>query len=235
MAMKKLPYRLIERDSDEGRPIYSMLEKYCERHHQDLPFNRIALAWAFAWKPDPDGRLTLGKCKRASDLDRELHDFDFVILLNEGFWNHEAVTEAMREALMDHELCHGAIAMDSDGEPKVDTRGRVVYRTVKHDIEEFTQIVERHGVWKQDLHRFANAILQAEKYPLLAEEKPAVAPETAAARHLKATVKRFADAMSEAGGGSIELQPGPGVGEKRVVKFPAKPKKKSPPTRRPRA
>jgi hypothetical protein len=105
-----------------------------------------------------DGRLTLGKCKKASDLDRELSQWDFVILLRKAFWTHEGVTFAQRRALLDHELCHAAVALDGHGQPVRDERDRIVYRTRKHDLEEFTAIVERHGCWMRDLELFAAAL-----------------------------------------------------------------------------
>lgn len=170
---KKLPYRLIERDSVEGKPIYAMLEDYCERYHQHLFPNRVACAWAFSWKANEDGQVTLGKCKRASDLDKEFMAFDFVILLNRDFWIDLRVTEPMREALLDHELSHAELALDKEGEPKIDERNHLIFRTRKHDIEEFTAIVGRHGVWKQDLQQFAQALLKADKFPLLEKAPPA--------------------------------------------------------------
>lgn len=223
---RKIPYELVERDSVEGEDVYGLLERLCEQWHQELPFNRIAIAWAFAWKPNADGHVTLGKCKKASQLDRELMDFDFVILLNRGFWTEDRVTDEMREALLDHELCHATIDQDNEGEPKVDTKGRVLYRIRKHDIEEFQQIVARHGVWKQDLRAFAAELLKAKKFPLLEEAPSEPANAIAKDPAVMSAVKRFVDTMAEGGGGSIETTIG---GKKRVVKIP--PKKKSPTTR----
>src|SRR3972149_12141547 len=79
-------YELIARDSAVGPPMYALLEELVEAHHEHLTDARIALAWATTWKRDVDGRLQLGKCKKASDLDRELAPYDFVILLNQDFW-----------------------------------------------------------------------------------------------------------------------------------------------------
>src|SRR6185503_11644455 len=75
-----------------------------------------------------------------------------------GFWNDLRVTPEQRRALLDHELCHGARQHDAKGEPVYDERGRPVYRLRKHDIEEFTAIVSRHGCYKADLENFAAAI-----------------------------------------------------------------------------
>lgn len=155
---KKVSYELIPRDSAIGERIYPMLEEIIAAHHDHLVDARIALAWATAWKADADGIITLGKCKKASDLDRELMAFDFVILLNRGFWYDLRVKDHQRRALLDHELCHASVKYDEAGDVAVDERGRTVYRIRKHDIEEFSAIVERHGTYKADLERFAQAL-----------------------------------------------------------------------------
>lgn len=155
---KKVAYELIGEGTDDGTPMYLLLHELISKHHEHLRDARIALAWAKSWKPDVDGRLILGKCKKASDLDRELAAFDFIILLNRGFWRDPDVTDAQRRALLDHELCHAAVAYDQRGEPIIDERGRQVFRLRKHDIEEFAAIVERHGTYKRDLETFAAAL-----------------------------------------------------------------------------
>ena len=158
---KKVSYALIAKDSDVGRRLYTMLQELIVAHHEDLGEARIALAWNTAWKPDVDGRVTLGQCKKASDLDRELAAFDFVILLRRDFLESPSVTALQRRALIDHELMHAAVKYDSSGEPAIDERGRPVYRIRKHDIEEFTAIVDRYGCWKHDLESFAQALDRA--------------------------------------------------------------------------
>ena len=158
---KKVSYRLIPADSDEGRPMYRLLEELVAAHHEDLTQARIALAWCTSWKPDVDGIVTLGKCRKASDLDRELAAFDFVILLRQSFWQDPLVTDVQRRALLDHELCHGTVKLDQHGEPVEDERGRLVYRLRKHSIEEFTEVIERYGTYKSDLEYFDRAIERA--------------------------------------------------------------------------
>lgn len=154
----KVSYELITRDSVIGHPMYALLDTLVRKHHGHLGPARIALAWCTSWKPDVDGRVILGQCKKASDLDREVAPFDFVILLRRMFWASELVSDAQREALLDHELCHAQRKHDSRGEPVEDERGRPVFRVRKHDIEEFTDVVKRHGCYKRDLETFAMAI-----------------------------------------------------------------------------
>lgn len=164
-AAKAITYVLIPQASEIGRPMYELLYGIVDEHHEELSQShvRIALAWCTSWKRDVDGRLTLGKCKKATDLDRELAPYDFVVLLNRDFWLNPRVTDLQRRALLDHELMHAALAYDADGAPKVDDRGRRVYRIRKHDLEEFRDIAARYGCYKADIEDFMQALTRAEQ------------------------------------------------------------------------
>lgn len=166
---RKVSYSLIS--PSEEPELYELLRDLVRRFHDHLRNARITLAWCYSWKPDHDGHLTLGKCRKASDLDRQLHDQDFVILLNQQAWFGAGFDDRKRRALLDHELCHADVEVDSDGEPVVNAVGRTVYRIRKHDLEEFQAIVERYGCWKADIAEFAKAALEKRRLPLL-EEAP---------------------------------------------------------------
>lgn len=158
---KRVTYRLIEPTTEVGKPMYRLLRELVGKFHTEVKEARIALAWNLGWKPDVDGRVILGKCKKASDLDRELAAYDFVIILRQSFWLDLSVTDAQRAALLDHELTHAAPRCDErTGEPIVDERSRVCYRIRKHDIEEFTEIVARHGLYTRDLELHGAVILE---------------------------------------------------------------------------
>lgn len=154
-----------------GATMYALLDELVEAHHPELQDARIALAWCSSWNPDVDGRVTLGKCRKASDLDRELAQFDFVILLRRSFWRARGVTALQQRALLDHELCHAAVKLDKFLDPVEDERGRKVWRTRKHDIEEFACIVERYGMWTADLEAFASAMRRTAMKPFQPCEK----------------------------------------------------------------
>jgi len=151
---KRVSYELIKRDSAAGKPIYGMVTDLVEKHHEELTNARIAVAWNLSWRADVDGVVKLGQLKKASDLDRELHPYDFVIMLRKEFFELAETTDAQRLALIDHELSHGTVRIDKDGEPMVDAKGRTLYRMRKHDVEEFSHIVARHGLYKRDLEHF---------------------------------------------------------------------------------
>lgn len=166
---KKLAYQIIS--TNDEPELYALMEELIDEFHDHLIGAKIALAWCHSWKPDPDGILTLGKCKKAADLDRQLHNRDFVILLNHAVWTVAEFTDEQKRALLDHELCHADIALDSEGESQVTADGRTVYRIKKHDLEEFQCIVERHGCWKKHIEEFARAALERGRSPLFASDE----------------------------------------------------------------
>lgn len=139
--------------------------------HADLRKARIGLAWRKALKPDVDGHLILGKCVKISDLQHEMVDLDFVILLNKEVWQNPEFAEEKKLALMDHELCHAARVEDEYGAQKEDEKGRLCWRVRKHDIEEFQDVVQRHGCYKRDLERFAQAIVKSKQGKILFDIK----------------------------------------------------------------
>jgi hypothetical protein len=149
--------------SEERHPeIYDLLAEVRGESHEDIADAEIILAWRKALKVDKDGHLILGKCVKVSDLHKELAAYDFVILLNKEVWENPEFTIEKKKALLDHELCHAAPALDSEtGEQKTDERGRPVWRIRKHDIEEFREVVERHGCYKADLEKFAEALIKS--------------------------------------------------------------------------
>jgi hypothetical protein len=159
-SLKPVNYELIAADAEP----YRLLDGV-RVWHGDLAEARIALAWRINLNPDADGRLVLGKCQKVSDLHKELADYDFIVILNREAWDE--FSDAQRLALLDHELSHATVARDQDGQPKLDERGRAVFRLRKHDIEEFRDVVARHGCYKEDLREFAEAVLEERKTPLL--------------------------------------------------------------------
>lgn len=74
----------------------------------------------------------------------------FWIEIAEDEW--DGLSDLQRRALVDHELMHCTIEDDGDG--------GMVMTIADHDVEEFEEIVRRHGLWKQDLWNFGLAIAE---------------------------------------------------------------------------
>lgn len=171
---KAVNFRIIA--VSEGQPLpepYRLLQEVREKFHADTRGARIALAWRYRLNPDKDGHLILGRCCKVSDLHREFADYDFIIVLNQDVWDDPKFDRAKKVALLDHELCHAAPDYEEEsGEHKRDERNRLIFRTRKHDIEEFQDVVSRHGCYKRDLEKFAKALLDGAQAPLFAAQNP---------------------------------------------------------------
>lgn len=162
--LRKVAYRFIPPEGEPGQPMYALLREIVGAYHRELLGARIAIAWHLSWQPDVDGRIKLGMCKRVADLEREVADvtaYDFVVILRRDFWQDPHVSDRARRALLDHELCHATVTLDTNGEPVMDERHRTVYRIRRHDLEEFQEIADRYGCWKKDITEFARALDRA--------------------------------------------------------------------------
>lgn len=92
------------------------------------------------------GKIILGNASKVTDKQRVVGlDLDFIIVIARDMW--QELESRQKKALIDHELCHCDFSL---GYAKM--RG--------HDIEEFTCIVERYGLWKPDLTRFGEVVNQ---------------------------------------------------------------------------
>jgi len=175
---KKVTVQLLKRvHAGEVTEPYRLMEELRDRDHGHLADAKIGIAWRLGWRSDPDGHLRLGQCRKRTDLDRELDGFDFMLLLNKEAWPQ--LNDGQKRALIDHELCHAQIVIDSDGHPKRNDRDRLVCRIKKHDTEEFRAVVERHGLWTADLEQIARAAINDANRPLLPKDD-APAPAAAA-------------------------------------------------------
>ena len=62
------------------------------------------------------------------------------------------LSDEQKAALIDHELCHCAVDFPEEkDEPMLYMRG--------HDIEEFEEVVARHGMWTHSLESFGAALM----------------------------------------------------------------------------
>lgn len=148
---------------------YEILEEILNEHHPRL-FEveaKVVLLWRRGWKPDRDNRLTMGKAKRASDLDMALANYDFAIQINAEAWS--SFDSDQKRHLIDHELCHCELVADAaeEGGWARNEHGRLVTRIRGHDLEEFREVVDRHGYHVHAaLEAFAMTVLSSQKSTL---------------------------------------------------------------------
>lgn len=92
------------------------------------------------------GRLVLGRARKLGGLVAFLVDDDderplFVLEFAGDLW--QTLNDKQRRALVDHELSHLTMEKDKYGQWVGGTRG--------HDLEEFLGVIDRHGLWKEDV------------------------------------------------------------------------------------
>lgn len=162
---------LIAQDSAEGKRMYKMLHEVMKRHRPDLHQAEVNIALAFrsGWKADADGRVPYGKFKIHSELDVQLSEFSGVMELNKEMWETPTFTIAQREGWMHHFLCYARVAIDNDGEPKVNNHGWVILKKRNPDTVVFNDNISLFGYWHQGLLKTYEAFKEAKNNPLLEE------------------------------------------------------------------
>jgi hypothetical protein len=132
------------------------------KYHQHLLRHAVRIEYLFCEKAQKEkGKQKIGTAKRISNLnaylagkvDQETGELTetpfFVITIHKASWDF-VLSEKQRAALVDHELKHCWAEEDEE-------TGEVVLSILPHDIEEFADIVKRHGRWLEDV----DAILKA--------------------------------------------------------------------------
>jgi len=101
-----------------------------------------------------DDKVVAGMCIRVDDRNYTIHGFDFVIEIAKDVWDE--ADDTFRVALMDHELGHVGIRFDADDDdPRRDDKtDRVKTFSKRHDVEEFEDVLERHGAYHKALREF---------------------------------------------------------------------------------
>lgn len=118
------------------RDVIELVESVMKRYHPHLEDARIGVLFRDE-APKSGNGVTYGQAKRVKDDDKAAGlEYDFIIWFAEDQW--ELMTEAQREALVDHELCHCDL---------VEKDGKLQPKMRDHDITEFNCIIERHGLW----------------------------------------------------------------------------------------
>lgn len=131
-------------------------KKLCASNHPHLAGTRVEYFFQ-EHASRKGGKLVLGNARKVSGLNAMLatpgatssegNEF-FVIVIAEDMW--DTLGNSQREALVDHELSHCGIDVDDSGNVKL--------HLINHDVEEFADILRRHGLWKPDLTDFLEAI-----------------------------------------------------------------------------
>lgn len=138
------------RTFEEAESVESIAQGLIPNYHAGLATARILYCFSSdCWTKN--GREQWGKVQKFSGLNEFIAEKDFVVLVALDKWND--LTEAQRTALVDHLLsrCTG----EED-----DETGEYKWKLTDPEVQEFTDVLFRHGAWHQGLQDF---VRQAKK------------------------------------------------------------------------
>lgn len=156
---------------DEAPEVETIANELIPQHHKHLIDFQVKLRYVFVSKtPKTKGKEIWGTCRKISGLNAYLEGGSkddepfFVITISEPVW--EVLPHDKRVALVDHELCHAWAEVkqakdeaDADADAEIEQDNPVKLSVKPHDLEEFSCIVRRHGLWREDIEDFVNAAL----------------------------------------------------------------------------
>lgn len=138
--------------SEAPQSVIHTAENLIENFHPILKSARIA--FVMRSKAQKQGtRYILGQCTKVPDKFKPYLEFDYIIWISEE--DYMGMDDLQREALIDHELCH------CKWSSKTGTWG-----IRPHDVQEFSDVIRRHGTWSPDVLRVKDAIDQYQMQPL---------------------------------------------------------------------
>lgn len=143
------------------------------KYHQHLLDFNVKIRYLFVSKtPKSGGKEVWGTCRKVSGMNAFLEGGAkndgpfFVITMSKDVW--ELLSEDKRRALTDHELCHASASVkqakdeaDADLDAEIEQDNPVKLSIKPHDLEEFSDIVRRYGLWREDVQEFVEAALRS--------------------------------------------------------------------------
>lgn len=137
--------------------VKTIAEDLIPKYHPHLADSRIEYVFIDTI-PNKGGKEVWGSMRKItnlpaylgadeSDKERGINTPFFVLSITEPVWKD--LSDKERIALVDHELCHGGVEVTEEGDYKLGI--------IPHDLEEFSCIVERHGLWRKDVEQFFKA------------------------------------------------------------------------------
>lgn len=118
-------------------------QQLVKEYHTELEDARIA----FVMRSEPQKRgkrIIRGAACKIPQKMKTLFDFDFLIWLSND--DYTGATSALQEAMIDHELTHCSVSSRTGD-----------WTIREHDVQEFSSVVRRHGLYTDDLFEFGKA------------------------------------------------------------------------------
>ena len=146
------------RTFEEAKTVESIAGGLIPNYHAELVTARIMYCFSSdCWTKN--GREVWGKVQKFSGFNEWVVEKDFVVMVALEKWDD--LTEPQRTALVDHLLS------SCTGEEDDDT-GEYKWKVLDPEVQEFTDVLFRHGAWNESLRDF---VRQAHKVEIEEVEK----------------------------------------------------------------
>jgi predicted metallopeptidase len=111
-----------------------------------LAAEQVNIAFVFRSVAQKQGeRYILGQCTKVPAKFQPYLEYDYIIWLSEE--DYMSMDDRAREALIYHELLHCKYNFEAGS-----------WGIRPHDIQEFSQVIERYGIWSPDVRKVKDAI-----------------------------------------------------------------------------
>ena len=147
-------------DFEEATVVREMAQSIIMEHHPHLHDARDMVGYYFRHGSSD----WAGKAHKCTAFERHVTGYMLFVYINHDAW--KALKHEQRLALVDHELCHffrkSEQVYSPDAQQFVDKWLSVddsdSWSMRDHDVEEFSEIIVRHGLWEQGIEKFAAAV-----------------------------------------------------------------------------
>jgi hypothetical protein len=144
--------------------VKEIAEELIDKYHPHLRDAKHVIGYYFR-----DGASDwAGRAKKCTAFERHVTGFMLFMFINEQAWY--MLTEEQQRALVDHELCHysrkqGEVIDPKTKQVKIDWLNPAdpdSWSIRDHDVEEFSDVIRRHGLWETGIESFAAAVRYAD-------------------------------------------------------------------------
>jgi hypothetical protein len=149
---------------EEAPEVKEIAEQLIDRHHPHLQDAKDVIGYRFRCGQSD----WAGKAKKLTAFERFETGYMLMVFINKEAWT--VLSEPQQVALVDHELCHFSRKSERVYEkdtdewvdkwlPKEDPSNWVMR---EHDVEEFSDVIKRHGLWETGIEKFASVVRNAD-------------------------------------------------------------------------
>lgn len=133
---------------DPAEEVEKLAKRLIPKHHTHLVNAKIA--YLFKNKEmKSKGKIVVATAKKVSKEMTTLSGYNFLITVAYPTWRD--LSDDQKLAIVDHELEHCLVDEDAK-------TGETKYLIIPHDVEEFSSIIRRHGLYTTDLVRIGMVI-----------------------------------------------------------------------------